>query len=120
MTHRREPSQALRFIRCTAAGKTYCLRMLWIRSIRRIEELQQQQDASGAVGWIESDDGPIPVFYLAAQFHAAQEMTLRSGKILVLNTSPCPWGILVDDVDSVIQVEAEALFPDGSRLRLRF
>jgi chemotaxis signal transduction protein len=85
--------------------------MLWIRSIRRIEELQQQQDASGAVGWIESDDGPISVFYLAAQLHAAQEMTLRSGKILVLNTSPRPWGILVDDVDSVIQVEAEALFP---------
>jgi chemotaxis signal transduction protein len=85
--------------------------MLWMRSIQRIEELQQQQDASGAVGWIESDDGPIPVFYLAAQLHAAQEMTLRSGKILVLNTSPRPWGILVDDVDSVIQVEAEALFP---------
>jgi len=111
MIHHRKPSQALRFIRCTAADETYCLRMLWIRGIRRIEELQQQQDSSGAVGWIESDDGPIPVFYLAVQLHPAQKMTPRSGKILVLNTSPRPWGMLVDDVDNVIQVEAEALFP---------
>jgi chemotaxis signal transduction protein len=85
--------------------------MLWIRGIRRIEELRPQQDASESVGWIESDDGPIPVFYLAAQLHPAQGMTLRSGKILVLNTSPRPWGMLVDDVDNVIQVEAEAVFP---------
>jgi chemotaxis signal transduction protein len=111
MIHRHEPSQALRFIRCTAAGETYCLRMLWIRGIRRIEELQQQQDISGVVGWIESDDGPIPVFCLAAQLHPSQEITPRSGKILVLNTSPRPWGMLVDDVDNVIQVETEALFP---------
>jgi chemotaxis signal transduction protein len=111
MIHRREPSQALRFIRCTAAGETYCLRMLWIRGIRRIEELHQQQDDSGAVGWIETDAGPIPVFYLATQLHPMQEMTPCGGKILVLNTSPRPWGMIVDEVDSVIQVEVEALFP---------
>jgi len=111
MVHRRDPSQGLRFIRCTAAGETYCLRMLWIRGIRRIEELQKQQDTSGAVGWIESDAGPMPVFYLAAQLHPTQEMTPCSGKILVLNTAPHPWGMLVDDVDNVIQVEVEALLP---------
>ena len=111
MIDRQGPSRTLRFIRCTAGDETYCLRMSWIGGIRRFEELEQGESDVGAIGWIQGEKERIPVFYLATRLHPANEVLPRSGKILILKTTPRTWGMMVDSVDDVMPVEAHEMFP---------
>ena len=111
MTYRHGPSQALRFIRCRAGDEVYCLRMSWIRSIRRMEDLQRQTGEGTTIGHITIDGQNVPVFYLTTHLLKPSDAIPLTGKILVLNTAPCPWGMVVDEVENVIQAGENAIFP---------
>jgi chemotaxis signal transduction protein len=105
-------SKVLRFMRCVIAEETYCLNMSWVRGIQRTEQFHQQQGAEGGViGWYLSSSGKIPVFRLAAQLHRPYDAGQATGKIVVLNTQPQPWALLVERIESVMQVSAADFLP---------
>jgi chemotaxis signal transduction protein len=103
--------KVLRFLCCRMWDTTYCLNMSWVRGIRRTDELQHQRNDHGLVGWLTSDHEKIPVFRLTTLLNRSFDESGREGKILVLNTQPHPWGLLVESVESVIQVTAAEVFP---------
>jgi purine-binding chemotaxis protein CheW len=105
-------SKVLRFMRCVIAEETYCLNMSWVRGIQRTEQFHQQQGAEGGViGWYLSSSSKIPVFRLAAQLHRPYDAGQATGKIVVLNTQPQPWALLVERIESVMQVSAADVLP---------
>jgi len=105
-------SKVLRFLRCVIADETYCLNMSWVRGIQRMEQFYQQQGAEGGtIGWCMSGSDKIPVFRLAAQLHRSYEAGQATGKIVVLNTQPQPWALLVERLESVMQVTAADVLP---------
>ena len=105
-------SKVIRFMRCVIADETYCLNMSWVRGIQRTEQFHQQQGAEGGViGWYMSSAGKIPVLGLAAQLHRPYEAGQAKGKIVVLNTQPQPWALLVERLESVLQVSAADVVP---------
>lgn len=103
-------SQALRFIRCGLAAETYCLHMSWVRSIQRVELMRPNTEAHGPVGWVASAAEEIPIFRLATLLKRPVVDEQPTGKIVMLKTATQPWGFLVDRVESIIQVHAEAVF----------
>ena len=105
-------SKVIRFMRCVIADETYCLNMSWVRGIQRMEQFHQQQGAEGGViGWYMSSAGKIPVLGLAAQLHRPYEAGQATGKIVVLNTQPQPWALLVERLESVMQVSTADVLP---------
>lgn len=103
-------SQALRFIRCGLATETYCLHMSWVRGIQRVELMRPNTAAHGPVGWVASAGEEIPIFRLATLLKQPLVSDQPTGKIVMLKTAAQPWGFLVDRVESIIQVPAEAVF----------
>jgi chemotaxis signal transduction protein len=103
-------SQALRFIRCSIAAETYCLHMSWVRGIQRLEMMRPNTEAHGPAGWLASSGEEVPIFRLATLLKRPFADDQPGGKIIMLKTSPRPWGILVDRVESIIHVQAEAVF----------
>jgi purine-binding chemotaxis protein CheW len=83
--------------------------MAQVRAIQRVDQLQRQTDDRGLVGWLTEAQGKLPVFRLSTLLHQPDAAGRRRGKILLLKTRP--WGLLVDRVESVIQVAAHAVFP---------
>ena len=104
-------SNALRFLRCIVADATYCLSMAYVRGIRRCEEIQASNSPSGPLGWLPDASEKIPVFHLATLLGQPSTGDWRHGKVLVLKTVANPWGILVDRLESVIQVTASEVCP---------
>lgn len=131
---------ALRFLRCMIAEETYCLSMTHVRGIRRLEELQGQETVvarmaqtpgaspgacastacghgSAVLGWLPGSAGAIPVFRLAALLKRTEQAADPVGKILVLHTSPLPFGVAVDHVEDIFQVSAQEVLPLPPLLR---
>jgi purine-binding chemotaxis protein CheW len=104
-------SSTLRFLRCSVADTTYCLSMTHVRGIRRVEELQSRRPSTEPCGWLASESGNIPVFRLARLLKQTDSEETPTGKILLLKTHPSPMGLLVDRLDSVIQVSTREVFP---------
>src|SRR5262245_12449580 len=104
-------SKVLRFMHCGIADETYCLSMSWVRGIQRVEQLQQQRAPGGMIGWCISGADKIPVFRLAARLHRPYEAGHVTGKIVVLNTPTEPCALLVERIDSVMQVAAADFLP---------
>jgi len=110
MTHP-SAAQALRFIRCGLAAETYCLHMSWVRGIQRVELMRPNTQGHAPVGWIASAGEEIPIFRLAALLERPWVAEQPTGKIIMLKTTAPPWGLLVDRVEGIIEVAAEAVFP---------
>jgi chemotaxis signal transduction protein len=111
MVNHNGSANALRLLRCIVGEATYCLSMVHVRGIRRLEELQPNHHPSGPLGWLASASGPIPVFDLVMLLKQACTDARRRGKILLFKTHQHPWGVLVDRLESVIQVTAREVFP---------
>jgi len=77
-----------------------------------MEQLHQQQGAEGGtIGWCMSGSDKIPVFRLAALLHRPYDASQAAGKIVVLNTQPQPWAVLVERIENVMQVTAADVLP---------
>jgi purine-binding chemotaxis protein CheW len=87
--------------------------MAWVRGIQRMERLQPHTEAQGGVGWLTAPQGlgNIPVLSLATLLQRPNAADRRQGKILLLKTQPQPYGLLVERLESAIQVDPQAVFP---------
>jgi purine-binding chemotaxis protein CheW len=111
MVNHNGSSNALRLLRCIVGDATYCLSMVHVRGVRRPEVLQPNPHPSGPLGWLASESGLLPVFRLATLLKHAGADDRCTGKILLFKTEPHPWGVLVDQLESVIQVTTSEVFP---------
>jgi chemotaxis signal transduction protein len=101
----------LRFLRCVVAQQSYCLTMASVSGIQRLERFRRQSEKDGLVGQLDSQPDATPVVSLAARLALPGMDHESTGKIVMLKAQPHPWGLLVDDVEGVIQVAVHDLLP---------
>ncbi len=97
----------LRLIRCSIADETYGLDMSWVRSIQRTDRLRRNPEAEGPVGWLPASEGDVPVFSLASRLGRLSGKSSAQERIIILNTEPRAWGLLVDRVSRVIRIPTD-------------
>lgn len=100
----------LRFIRCAAAGRSFCLEMDHVAGIERAENMVVNSRNDGPVGWIPSRQGNIPLHSLARQLRLQDTQTNDHQVAVVMNSDKAPWALLVDQVSRVTEVSRNQVY----------
>lgn len=115
MTETLAVSETLQFIRCRAAGETYCLDMKWVESIERTDRLRESHHTEGGeaglIGWLSGVGDGVPVYGLAARLGQREETADELRRIVVLNSGKKSWGLMVESVSQVTNVNRASVAP---------
>ncbi len=105
-------SSTVRFMRCGVEAEVYCLPMTVVRSIQRLDHVQQQDgQAAGLVGVVPYGTATLPVYSLAARLGRPAAPLSATAKVLILQTPQQTWGLLVERVEGTFDVAAHAILP---------
>ncbi|MGH7808066.1 MAG: chemotaxis protein CheW [Thermodesulfobacteriota bacterium] len=108
----------LQFIRFGIGEKTtYCMDMSSVGSIMRLDSLKPNPEDKEPAGWLLMNRESVPVFNIAKRLGQSMVGDPNTGRIVVLDAKPNPWGFIVDRVLGVIQAEEENVFPMPSALQ---
>jgi chemotaxis signal transduction protein len=98
-------------VRCGVGDQAYALEMVWVRGVDRADRLHERAGLDGSVGALNDASGEIPVFSFARQIGRSEFGIRKNQHVIILNGSPRPLAVLVDDVSPVIRVPARSLMP---------
>ena len=93
----------LRLLRCAAGGETYCLDTDAVRSIERTDLMQLNPGKDGPTGWLLGTKEEIPVFSLTDRLNLPRTAGDPTGRVIVLQSTLGPWGLLVDRVSGFMK-----------------
>ncbi len=97
---------------CYAVGQeNYCLEMTAVQEIVGTEKIQLNHEAPSPRGWLPGTPAPVPVFSLSGQHPPPTGADMAQGRVLVLDKTIGDYGLMVDHVLGMIEVEEEQILP---------
>ncbi|MEW6735269.1 MAG: chemotaxis protein CheW [Acidobacteriota bacterium] len=100
-----QSTSQLRLLHCAIGTHSYGIDLAYIQSIQRGELLQWNREKDGPIGWLATRQNRIPVFSLALQLKGELPLGKPTGLILVLNSKPRQWALMVEQLLGIVEVE---------------
>jgi purine-binding chemotaxis protein CheW len=104
-----KPADQVRMIRCNVAGEAYALDANRVQGIQRADRLHPLAGEDGLVGRLSGAGGEVSVYSLARLLRRPGRRADGTEHVVLVNTGPQPWGLLVDRVSQMGKVPANAV-----------
>lgn len=109
MTTQTIMTDTVRVLLCEVGDTKYALDMKCVNSVLREEHIYWNTDGNLPDGWIHTKAEQFPVYSLAGRLGFAVNKSETLQRVLVLTTAQGNWGLLVDNVSQVTQINAEQI-----------
>ncbi len=104
MSFDQEQSDKYCIFRCS--GETFCLPALSVRHVvPQVEVTPIPMSTKTLVGMVKIQQELMTLFSLEQIYDFSQRSTAEHQKILVLNRDTGPWGLLIDEVETLAELE---------------
>ena len=112
MIYRQDIEQNVNFIRCIISGKSYCIRMSWVRGLRDLNEIDsyEKKVLRNSIGSLLIENHLCPVINLNEQLTSSVHVQARLQKALIFHIDNRYFGILVDSVENIFQAAEKYIF----------
>jgi chemotaxis signal transduction protein len=104
-------NRGLKMVRCGLGDETYSVDLGQVRSLERTDRVNWEETGTPLVGhWVHRQES-VPIFDLGLMLDRPTRVDAGSGHLVIFNSEPEPWGLLVDRVSQVATFGFQKVLP---------